>query len=98
VTFATGHRLISRTDGGIFGLAGKRRYVHVTYKSAADLPEPAQLAIKRAVAQVYRQRGSEDATFEAFGQGQYQRRLSALVDNDPLWMNAVAASRRMLLA
>ena len=98
LTFGVGHRRLSRTDGGIFGLAGRSRFVHVTYKSGADLPEDAQLAIKRAVAQVYRQRGSEDSTFEAFGQGQYQRRLSNIVADDPLWQRAVMAHRRMILA
>ena len=98
LTFTVGHRRLSRTDGGIFGLAGKPRYVHVQYDTLADLPEDAQLAIKRAVAQVYRQMGSEDATFEAFGQGQYQRRLSNIVEDDPLWRRAVSAHRRMILA
>jgi hypothetical protein len=66
LTYTVGHRRLSRTDGGTFGLAGKPRSVHVQYDTQADLPEDAQLAIKRAVAQVYRQRGSEDATFEMF--------------------------------
>jgi hypothetical protein len=98
LTYAAGHRKISRTDGGTFGLAGSPRFVHVQYDTQADLPEDAQLAIKRAVAQVYRQRGSEDSTFEMFGQGQYQRRLSNIVADDPLWQRAVAAHRRMVLA
>jgi hypothetical protein len=33
-----------------------------------------------------------------FGQGQYQRRLSNIVADDPLWQRAVAAHRRMILA
>jgi hypothetical protein len=98
LVFAVGHRRLSRTDGGIFGRVGRPRYVHVVYDTSADVPQEAQLAIKRAVAQVYRQRGSEDSTYEAFGQGQYSRRLSAIVADDPLWARAVAANRRMIFA
>lgn len=98
LTFAVGKRRLTRTDGGLFGRAGKQRYIEIKYNHQADLPEDAQLAVKRLVAQIYRQRGSEDATFEAFGQGQYQRRMANIADEDPLWLRTVAAHRRMVLA
>lgn len=98
LTFAVGSRRLTRTDGGLFGTAGKQRYVHVQYDHQADLPEDAQIAVKRLVAQIYRQRGSEDATFETFGQGQYQRRMSNIAAEDPIWLRTVAAHRRMVLA
>jgi len=55
-----------------------------------------QLAIKRVVAQIYRQRGSEDATREQIGP--YVRNLSDLVTTDPLWRRAVAGNTRRVLA
>lgn len=98
LTFGVGSRRLTRTDGGLFGVAGKQRYVHVQYDHQADLPQDAQLAIKRLVGQIYRQRGSEDATFESLGQGHYQRRMSNIAGDDPLWLLTVAAHRRMVLA
>ena len=96
LVFTAGSRRLTRTDGSMFGEAGQPRYVHVQYDTQADLPEDAQLAIKRAVAAVYRQRGSEDAASENIGT--YQRELSHLVAEDPLWLSTVAAHRRLVLA
>lgn len=96
LTFGAGSRRLTRTDGGIFGLAGRKRYVHVTYDHQDDLPGNAKLAIMRVVAQVYRQRGSEDAKYENVGG--YIRSLSHLIAEDPIWQRAVAANQRTVLA
>ncbi len=96
VVWGVGSRIIQRVDGGRFGFAGAPRYVTVVYDHQADLPEEAQIAIKRLVSQVYRQRGSEDATREEIGN--YTRTLSRLMDTDPIWEAAVTANRRMALA
>jgi hypothetical protein len=96
LTFGAGSRKLTRTDGGIFGLAGKPRYVHITYNHQGDLPGNAKLAIIRVVAQVYRQRGSEDAKYENVGG--YIHNLSHLIAEDPLWARAVAANQRTVMA
>lgn len=95
VVWGAGSRKIERVDGGIFGRLDKPRYLTIVYDFQADLPEEAQLAIKRVVAQVYRQRGSEDATREQIGS--YIRTISKLVKDDPLWRRAVAGNRRRVL-
>ena len=96
VVWGARSRRIMRVDGGIFGRTGQPRYLTIVYDFNADLPEEAQLAIKRVVAQTYRQRGSEDATREKIGP--YSRDLSNLVETDPLWRRAVAANTRRVLA
>ncbi len=96
VVWGAGKRRIQRVDGGVFGRLDKPRYVTTVYDFQADLPEEAQLAIKRITAQVYRQRGSEDAGREQIGS--YVRDLSTLVESDPLWRRAVAANSRRVLA
>jgi hypothetical protein len=63
------------------------RVVHVTYSHDADAPDLAKLAVKRAVASVYRQIGSEDAKSETLPDG-YSRTL-ADVSSDPIWKMAV---------
>ncbi len=95
VVWGAGKRRIQRVDGGVFGRLDKPRYVTTVYDFQADLPEEAQLAIKRVVGQIYRQRGSEDATREEIGG--YVRSLSKLVDTDPLWRRAVAGNTRRVL-
>lgn len=95
LTFGAGSRRLTRTDGGTFGLAGKRRYVHVTYNHQDDLPGNAKLAIMRVVAQVYRQRGSEDVKYENVGG--YVHNLSHLIAEDPIWIRAVAANQRTVM-
>lgn len=95
--WGVGHRRISRVDGGRFGLAGKPRYITVLYDHQADLPEVAQLAIKRLVAEVYRQRGSEEASREQIGT--YIRSMGTVTAKfDKVWERAVAASRHRSFA
>lgn len=96
VVWGVGSRRIMRVDGGIFGRTAQPRYLTIVYDHQADLPEEVQLAIKRVVAQIYRQRGSEDATREQIGP--YVRNLSDLVTTDPLWRRAVAGNTRRVLA
>ena len=92
VVFAVGERSLERTDGGVFGEYGKPRCVHVTYNTQADLPTDVALAVKRVVAQIYRQRGSEDAKTESVGG--YSRVLADLAATDPIWLQAVQRHAR----
>lgn len=87
LVWVAGSRTIERTDGGIWGYRGVPRYVHVTYKAAADVPESAALGIKRVVAALYRQRGSEDASRESLSG--YSRDVANAMD-DPMWKRAIA--------
>lgn len=95
LTVATGSRNIWRTDGGTFGKLAEPRVVHITYNHNGDTVEPgtdsAKLAIKRAVAAVYRQRGSEDAKSESLPNG-YQRTIEQVCEGDRVWHLAVAAN------
>lgn len=90
VVFATGKRAIRRSDGGLFRTRGEARVIHVTYSHDADLPDSPKLAIKRAVAAVYRQIGSEDAKSETMPDG-YSRQVAAVTEDDPLWGLALKA-------
>lgn len=91
VVFVAGKRTIERTDGGVWGYCGRPRYVHVTYKAAVDMPESGKLAIKRAVALVYRQLGAEDASRDSLSG--YSRDMARFgrdfMGDDPIWMMAV---------
>src|SRR3990167_1810671 len=78
VVFTAGSRRLTRTDGSTWGNAGSPRYIHVQYDTVADLPEDAQMAVKRVVAQVYRQRGSEETSAERIGA--YSRDLAHLME------------------
>lgn len=87
-----GDRCLVRVDGGRFGDLDVRRAVHVTYATQDDLPEDAQLAVLRVIAQVFRQRGSEDAASESVSG--YARTMAHLAAQDPLWLAAVAQHKR----
>lgn len=91
--FGVGGRRLQRVDGGTFGCAGDPRVVHVTYDAQADLPADATVAILRAVAALYRQRGSEDAKSERVGG--FASDLSDFATDDPTWRAAVAAHREL---
>lgn len=87
-----GARRVVRVDGGEFGELDAPRVVHVTYDTADDLPADAQLAVLRVIAQVYRQRGSEDASSETVSG--YARTMANLAAQDALWLAAVTAHKR----
>lgn len=87
-----GERRITRPDGGIFGEFDIPRAVAVTYNTLADIPEDAQLAVMRVIAQVWRQRGSEDAAAETVSG--YQRTFAHLAAQDPLFLGAVEDHKR----
>lgn len=91
VLWGAGSRIIERVDGGLFGTFTNSRYVHVTYNTADDRPEDAKLAVMRAVAQVYRQRGSEDASSENVSG--YNRTMAYVAATDPLWTEFVRTHR-----
>jgi hypothetical protein len=91
LVYGAGKRRITRTDGGIFGYAQQPRYVHLVYDAQDDLPPSATLAIKRGIAMVFRQRGSEDALREALAD--YSHDL-ARIQTEDFWLRAVAAEHR----
>lgn len=92
LTVATSSRNIWRTDGATFGELGEPRMIHVTYDTAGDSSnDSASLAIKRVVAQVYRQIGSEDAKSETLPDG-YSRTLEHIADADPIWRIALESA------
>lgn len=84
-----GSARVCRVDGGVFPRLPLR--VHVTYDAGVDLPPLAALAVTRAAASIYRQRGAEDVKSER--EGGYSADLAAVLDADPLWQRAVAAFR-----
>ncbi len=92
LSVAAGERRLVRVDGGIFGELDAPRVVHATYNTAADLPEDAQLAVLRVIAQTYRQRGSEDAASESASG--YARTMANLAAQDAIWLAAVTAHKR----
>ena len=89
VSWKVGSARVCRLDGGVFPRLPLR--VHVTYDAGADLPALAALAVTRAAASIYRQRGAEDVKSER--EGGYSADLAAVLDADPLWQRAVAAFR-----
>lgn len=93
LVFGLGERTLERVDGGLFGEYGRPRSVHVTYNTQADLPTDVALAIKRVVAQLYRQRGSEDATQESVDG--YARTLADLTAKDSVWARTVLQHQRV---
>ena len=91
VVFVAGKRKIERVDGNLFGAFEAPRYVHVKYTTQADLPEDAQLAVKRAMAHLYRQRGSEGAkSIKLLDASATLLDLESL----PEWKAAIARHRR----
>jgi hypothetical protein len=97
LVFATGKRAIYRTDGGVFRDRNEPRSVQVTYNHDADAPDFPKVAIKRAVAQVYRQIGSEDAKSESLPNG-YNRTLAQFAVDDPIWNIALDSMREPSVA
>lgn len=95
ISYSADSRQILRTDGGRFARAGRARVVQVTYDHAADLPDDARLAILRVAAQVYEQRGREDAKTEKLGD--LSSAMAHLITDDPIWSQAVARHSRLVL-
>lgn len=89
VAWKVGSARICRVDGGVFPRLPLR--VHVTYDAGADLPPLAALAVTRAAATIYRQRGAEDMTSERLGT--WSAEYGAVAAADPVWQRAVAAFR-----
>lgn len=94
VTWPSGGRCISRVDGGKFGTIDQPRYVTVVYDTQDDLPEVAKLAVMRATAMLYRQRGSEDARAET--SGDFSHTLGS-IEEDGFWKMAVQTCREPVI-
>jgi hypothetical protein len=92
LVYAAGEREIRRTDGGTFGELDAARCVHVTYATEDDRPDDAKLAVKRVVAQLYGQRGSEDAASETVDG--HQRQMADLAATDAVFCAALRTHRR----
>lgn len=82
-------RRLVRADGGLFGERWQANVVHVTYNTAADLPADARTEITRAVAALFRRRGSEGSSAERIGP--YSTDFSSAYDSG--WRSAVADHR-----
>lgn len=92
LSFRVGERSLVRVDGGTFGAFDAPRVVHITYSTQDDLPVDAKVAVLRVIAQVYRQRGAEDAAIEnAAG---YARTMADLAAKDGVWLAAVQQHKR----
>lgn len=88
---ASASRKLVRTDGGVWRETDEAKCIQVVYAGVADLPEAPQLAIKRLVAALYRQRGAEDVSSESVG-AFYSRQLAKPVE-DSVWLQAVHEQR-----
>lgn len=91
VVFGVGERRLVRTDGGVFGALGVPRCVQVVYGAGDDLPSGARLALKRGLALVFRQRGSEDAVRESLAD--YSHDLQT-IRGEEFWQLAVSSEQR----
>jgi len=89
LSWTMGSARVCRVDGGVFPRLPLR--VHVTYDAGADLPALAALAVTRAAALIYRQRGAEDVKSERLGA--WSADYGAVAQADPVWQRAVAALR-----
>lgn len=87
-----GSACLARVDGGVFSHYGARRSVRVTYDTQADAPADAKLAVNRAVAALYQQRGSEDASSERIGG--VETTLARVAEGDAVWQQVVALERQ----
>ena len=98
-----GSARITRVDGrgfapfsvGVSGLCRPPGYVEVTYDAAEDLPADVKPALLKIIAQIWRQRGSEDARSESTGG--YREDLATVLEGDPLWQATVSLHRRIRL-
>lgn len=96
VVWGAGSRVLTRTDGGVWGERGERRVIRVQYDAQADTPADCQLAAMRVAAAIYRQRGSEGATAERVGG--YSVDFMRVCDGDPVWCRAVRGQYEPRLA
>jgi hypothetical protein len=90
LVWRVGSIVISRTDGGTFGALDAEGVVHVTYRRAADAPADVKIALLRAAAALYYQRGAEDVRAES--QGGVRSDLAGPFSDDT-WRAAVDAHR-----
>ncbi len=94
LVWRAGSALVQRRDGLPFGALDEPAVVHVTYTVAGEDTTDAQLAILRASAALYLQRGAEDVRSESEGG---VRSELAMAFDDPTWMTAVAAHREPMV-
>src|SRR5262249_10202226 len=83
LVFGVGQRRLSRVDGGVFGAAGRPRYVEVIYDHQGDMPTSAKLAIESVAATAYQRRGSEELRSETVGNFYSRTTLRQIADEDP---------------
>ena len=93
VQWRVGSRRIRRLDAA-FGKLRQPGYVHIVYDSLSDVPADAPLAIKRRVAAIWQDRGSEGASSERFGPVTLQSTLAA---SDEIWRTVCDANREVII-
>lgn len=100
VSYGVGSRLVTRTDGGWFGLVGQRRYVEVVYDHQGNLPADAKLPIMQVASSLYRNRGSEGMKSETVGSFYSYTRDDAesIAANNLLWQLSVEANTPAVIA
>lgn len=88
-------RLI-RTDGD-FGTEGDPLTVHVTYTTAADLPESARAAVLRATRLLYEAAsvGVASERLGGYAVEAFDGSIADALEQDPIWALAVAAHREI---
>lgn len=97
MVWESGRRELVRTDGRGWGCYAWPRYVHVTYDAQAFLPAIGKAALMRAVAQLYRNRGSEGSKREKEGSAEreiiqpFTGSSIAADSKDAVWMRAVTS-------
>ncbi|HNB58678.1 MAG TPA: hypothetical protein PK308_00095 [Phycisphaerales bacterium] len=87
IQFAVGSRRVARVDGGTFGALDRPGYVRITYDAQADQPEDLKLILMRAVAAVYRESNTGEASSERRLVGTDELPLPADLAQD--WADAV---------
>jgi hypothetical protein len=100
VVYGVGSRIITRTDGGVFGTVRQARYVQVVYDHLGNLPEDAKLPIMEVAASAYRNRGSEGMKSETFGTFYSYTRddAQAAAANNALWQISVINNSPVVMA
>lgn len=92
LSYRVGNTMIRSKDGTVFGGYEEPDAVTIIYTPAAEKPFDAHLAILRAIAAVYLQRGAEDVRAES--EGGIRSEFAAAFE-DPVWRCAVDDHREV---
>lgn len=92
--YADGGRRVWRLDDQVFGEFGAPDAVVVTYKSAADWPPAAKVAVLRVAAALFNTRGSEEARDERVGP--FGTSYIRAAEEDPVWQSVLRSHLALL--